>query len=150
LVELGINHEEQHHELILTDAKHVLWTNPSRPVYRPREGEARSVADTQTAADASRAGSPTGTPAPAPAEGRQAGRNAPAARSAELRWIAFEGGMREIGAAGAGFRFDNERPSHRVWLEPWALASRLTTCAEYLRFMADGGYERPELWLADG
>ena len=34
LIELGINHEQQHQELIVTDVKNGLWTNPLRPAYR--------------------------------------------------------------------------------------------------------------------
>jgi ergothioneine biosynthesis protein EgtB len=56
----------------------------------------------------------------------------------------------EIGHAGAGFSFDNERPRHKVWLGPYALADRLVTVAEYMEFMEDGGYQRPDLWLAEG
>lgn len=67
-----------------------------------------------------------------------------------LRWARFEGGLVEIGHSGGGFAFDNEGPRHRVWLEPFALASRLVTCGEYLAFVEDGGYARPELWLSDG
>ena len=59
------------------------------------------------------------------------------------------GGIEEIGASG-GFCFDNELPRHRLWLEDFAIANRLVTNAEYAEFIADGGYEKPALWLADG
>lgn len=65
-------------------------------------------------------------------------------------WQAFDGGLVETGAAAEGFAFDNERPAHRVWLEPFALAADLVTNAEWQAFMDDGGYRRPELWLSDG
>lgn len=67
-----------------------------------------------------------------------------------LRWIGFEGGVAEIGHDGRGFAFDNEGPRHRVFIEPCALADRLVTVGEYLDFMEDDGYARPELWLSDG
>jgi dimethylhistidine N-methyltransferase len=70
------------------------------------------------------------------------------------RFVAFEGGLVEIGHAGPnsdrGFAFDNESPRHKVWLEPFELADRLVTNAEWLAFMADGGYRRAELWLSEG
>jgi dimethylhistidine N-methyltransferase len=69
---------------------------------------------------------------------------------AALTYTAFPGGLVEIGHSGAGFGFDNEAPRHRVWLEPFRLANRLVTNAEWLAFMADRGYERPEFWLSDG
>ena len=62
----------------------------------------------------------------------------------------FDGGLVEIGHGGAGFAFDNEGPAHRVWLEPYALANDLVSNADWLAFIADGGYARPELWLSDG
>ncbi len=113
LVEVGLHHEQQHQELMLTDLKHLLAQNPLSPVYR-----ARHEAD-----------------APAPPQ---------------VRWHAFEGGLRRIGHGGESFAFDNEGPRHRVFLEPFELASRLVTCGEMLDFLADGGYRRPELWLSDG
>ena len=67
-----------------------------------------------------------------------------------LEWRSFEGGRVEIGAEGDGFTFDNEGPRHSVLLEPFELASRPVTAGEYLAFIADGGYERSELWLSDG
>ena len=109
---LGLHHEQQHQELMLTDIKHVLSINPLRPVYR----EARPVL-----------------------------RNA-----APLRWQSYPGGVAEIGYDGAAFAFDNEFPRHRVYAEPFLLASRLVTNAEWLAFMADGGYRQPLLWLSDG
>src|SRR5690348_6699059 len=74
-----------------------------------------------------------------------------AARAAPpLEWQNFAGGLVEIGHEGAGFAFDNEGPRHKVWLEPFRLATRLVTNGEYLAFVADGGYRRPEFWLSDG
>ena len=113
LVELGLHHEQQHQELILMDAKHLLSLNPLRPAYR------------------------TASPAPV-------------AEPEPLTWTAFEGGLTGIGHDSEGFAFDNEGPRHRVWLEPFALASRPVDCAEYLAFIDDGGYRRPELWLSAG
>lgn len=65
-------------------------------------------------------------------------------------WQAFEGGLVEIGDAADSFAFDNERPAHRVWLEPFELAADLVANSEWLAFMNDGGYARPDLWLSDG
>ncbi len=70
-----------------------------------------------------------------------------------IRWLDYEGGLVEIGhssEAADGFSFDNELPRHQQWLAPYRLADRLVTNGEWLAFMADGGYERPELWLSDG
>ena len=75
---------------------------------------------------------------------------APAAGPEPLRFVAFEGGLVEIGHEGEGFAFDNEGPRHKVWLERFELADRLVSNGEWLAFIADGGYRRPELWLAEG
>ncbi|HEV2162919.1 MAG TPA: ergothioneine biosynthesis protein EgtB [Stellaceae bacterium] len=74
----------------------------------------------------------------------------PARAAPALEWQPFVGGLVEIGDAESGFAFDNERPRHKVWLEPFRLATRLVTNGEYLAFVADGGYRRPEFWLSDG
>ena len=114
LAELGLNHEQQHQELLLTDILHAFWTQPLRPAYAP------------------------------PAERDQTPSTAP------LRWISHPGGTVEIGVPDGSFAFDNERPRHAVLLSPYKLASRLATNAEYLDFIHDKGYQRPELWLSDG
>ena len=114
LVELGLHHEQQHQELLLMDAKHLLAQNPLKPAY---QAVAAAAPDTGTV---------------------------------PLAWREFEGGLVEIGHAGGSFAFDNEGPRHRTWLEPFALATRPTNCGEYLAFMADGGYRRPEFWLSAG
>jgi ergothioneine biosynthesis protein EgtB len=119
LLTLGLHHEQQHQELLLTDIKHVFSVNPLRPAYREPGGAAELI--------------------PAPAG------STPAAG-----WIAFEGGVHEVGHAGAGFAYDNEGPRHRHYLEPFTLADRLVTNGEYLEFIEDGGYRRPELWLSLG
>jgi ergothioneine biosynthesis protein EgtB len=119
-VELGLHHEQQHQELILTDIKHVLGSNPLRPAYRP------------AASDASDADDDGGTSI-APAKFRP-----------------FGEGLVSIGHHGPGFAFDNEGPRHRVFLRGFALGDRPVTCGEYLDFMRDGGYGRATLWLSDG
>ena len=65
-------------------------------------------------------------------------------------WIPYEGGLVNVGFAGDGFAFDNELPRHGEYLRPFALASRLVSCGEYLDFVEDGGYRRPDLWLSAG
>ncbi len=65
-------------------------------------------------------------------------------------WVSFEGGLTEVGASDDGFAFDNERPAHRVWLEAFSLAADLTTNGDWIEFIDDGGYRRPEFWLSDG
>jgi ergothioneine biosynthesis protein EgtB len=119
-IELGVNHEEQHQELLLTDILHAFFTNPLRPAYRPADSSAESH--------------PIALCPDAPA----------------LRFVTFEGGTREAGFSGEGFSFDNEHDRHKVWLEPYSLGSRLVTCGEYAAFIADGGYRRAELWLSAG
>jgi ergothioneine biosynthesis protein EgtB len=116
-VELGLQHEQQHQELILTDIKHALGMNPLRPSYR---------------------------------EASLAGDRPPAAAVPALGFRAFPEGMASIGHEGEGFAFDNEGPRHRRFLRGFELAERPITCGEYLAFMADSGYQRPELWLSDG
>jgi ergothioneine biosynthesis protein EgtB len=73
-----------------------------------------------------------------------------AAETAPIEWLASEAGVREIGANASDFHFDNETPRHEVLVQPHAIASRLVTNGEYLEFIADGGYERTELWLDAG
>jgi ergothioneine biosynthesis protein EgtB len=113
LVELGLHHEQQHQELILTDLKYTLACNPLKPAYHQRRVE-------------------------------------PAGAAGDLRWHEFDEGLHWIGHDGGGFAFDNESPRHRVFTEAFRLADRLTTNGEYLAFIEDGGYSRPELWLSDG
>jgi ergothioneine biosynthesis protein EgtB len=128
LVELGMNHEQQHQELILTDLKHVFSVNPLRPSYT--EPGARPEGEHPRA----EVGGTPWTPPPAD----------------PVRWIPFDGGLHEIGYAGTGFHFDNEAPRHRRFIEPFALADRPATNAEYLAFMEDGGYQRAALWMSEG
>ena len=130
LVELGLHHEQQHQELLLMDALHLLSLNPTAPAYDDRD---HGRPDGQSA--------PVATVAP-PAAARQPG--------APVGLLEFEGGLVEIGHLGAGFAYDNELPRHQVWLEPFALEDRLVTCGEWCEFIEDGGYQRPELWLSDG
>ncbi len=68
----------------------------------------------------------------------------------QQRWIAYQGGLIEIGHAGDQFAFDNEGPRHQVFLQPFELASHPVTHGDFAAFIADGGYRRPELWLSMG
>ena len=113
LVTLGLNHEEQHQELILTDVKHLLSRNPLAPAYARHEPSI-------------------------------------ARRPTKPSWVDVPGGIREIGADDSAFAFDNEGPRHRALLQDCQLASHPVGCREYVAFMDDKGYRRPELWLAMG
>lgn len=115
VVELGIQHEQQHQELMLTDIKHVLSCNPLFPQYQAR---------------------PATPPATAPIDGSE--------------WRSFEGGIQRFGFSGDEFCFDNECPRHEALLTDFALQDRLVTNREFLEFMNDGGYQRPEFWLSMG
>jgi ergothioneine biosynthesis protein EgtB len=73
-----------------------------------------------------------------------------APRRPDPNWVSFDGGLHRFGYGGPDFAFDHEGPEHDAVLTPFALASRPVTNAEYLAFMEDGGYQRPEFWLSDG
>jgi ergothioneine biosynthesis protein EgtB len=117
---LGTHHEEQHQELLLVDIKHVLSMNPA-------VGPAYRDAVVADSAD-----------------------------PGDVGWIDFDGGIVEVGRRCSntdpvdGFAFDNEAPCHEVRLYDFALADRLVTAGEWLAFIDDGGYRRPELWKSDG
>src|SRR3546814_3916858 len=76
-------------------------------------------------------------------------RPVPSEPARPLRWVRFDGGIRRIGHDGEGFAYDNEGPRHDVLLRPFRLASRPASNAEWMAFIADGGYRRPELWLSE-
>ncbi len=119
-VALGLEHEQQHLELIATDIKHALFTNPLHPAYmeagpRPTQpGNQTGLAFTSFPAGLTEIGI---SPAPDDPE---------------------------------AFAFDNETPRHTVFLQPFAIANRLVTAREYLAFIDDDGYTRPALWLSEG
>lgn len=114
VIHIGINHEQQHQELILTDIKHVFSQNPLYPVYKKSRKTPKNRTD-----------------------------NKPF-------WMDFGGGVYEIGNNGQDFGYDNEFPRHKTYIEPFSLFSRLITNAEYMEFIDDGAYIKPELWLSDG
>jgi ergothioneine biosynthesis protein EgtB len=113
LLTLGLHHEQQHQELILTDILHAFSCNPLLPAYAPAKPQA-------------------------------------ARTSSEAAWLDHPGGVVEIGHDGQGFAFDNEGPRHKVLLHPFRIAARPVSNGDFLRFIADGGYRRPEFWLSDG
>lgn len=116
-VKLGLAHEQQHQELILTDILSAFYENPAWPVYREKPPSApRRLSQSPEA----------------------------------LSWKAFSGGLVEIGCHSNHFSFDNERPRHRVYLEPFQLASRPITVGDVKEFIRAGGYRQPLLWLSAG
>jgi ergothioneine biosynthesis protein EgtB len=117
---LGLNHEQQHQELALTDIKNAFFCNPLRPAYREGplfEGDVSAASEMKW-------------------HGFDAG--------------LFEIGYPLRAADPLDFCFDNETPRHKVYLEPFQIANRKVTCREFLEFMADDGYRRAEFWLSDG
>ncbi|HWY50053.1 MAG TPA: ergothioneine biosynthesis protein EgtB [Chthoniobacterales bacterium] len=114
ILTLGIHHEQQHQELLITDIKHVFAQNPLYPVFRQRNAETNKI-DIEP-----------------------------------LKFVEFDEATIEIGHNGSGFAYDNEGPRHRALVLPFSLADRLVTNGEYLEFIADNGYSRPEFWLSLG
>lgn len=152
LVELGLHHEQQHQELLLMDIKHVLSCNPLQPAYSPAPEGARAGVRADGPARAPggvSAGVGRGMDVGETGTGTGA-RTAAAGEATKPGWIEHQGGAVEIGHRGGGFAFDNERPRHLVQLSPFAVADRPVNCGEWLAFVDDGGYFRPELWLSDG
>ena len=114
LVVLGLQHEQQHQELLLADIKYIFSCNPLFPNY-----DAAILWEEKSEPDAP-------------------------------EWIEMASGKYDIGWAGDGFCFDNELGRHTVWLSAFALCKSLVTNAEYLEFIADGGYQNFSLWHAEG
>src|ERR1700719_582377 len=113
LVEIGLHHEQQHQELMLTDILHVFSENPTAPTFDP--------------------------------DWRW-----PQCASRRDDWCELPEGIHTVGHQTQGFCFDNETPAHRALVGPVRLARTLVTNGEWLAFMRDGGYARPDLWLSDG
>ncbi len=113
LVILGLNHEQQHQELLLTDLKHTLGHNPIFPVYK-EDGDLTNSTNEETG------------------------------------WCKIAEGLYEIGHQGNGFCYDNELGRHKVYLQDVEVNKALVTNAEYLEFIAAGGYENFDLWLDEG
>ncbi len=130
LIELGIQHEQQHQELFLTDILATFAENPLEPAYGVLDRHCEEPKATRQ---------PSGT---------EAGLRR-SARNDELSWIEGRDGIVDIGATGS-FSFDCERPRHRALLHPHAIADRCVTNGEWHEFIADGGYSTPSLWLSEG
>jgi len=111
---LGMHHEQQHQELLITDIKHVFAQNPLHPVFRERNRDL-------------------------------AGR-----KISPIQFIDFEETVPAIGHDGDGFAYDNEGPRHRALVPAFSLATRPITNGEYIAFIEDNGYNRPEFWLSLG
>jgi len=112
IIEIGLHHEQQHQELMLTDLKHNFAINPLFPAYQDSTNY--------------------------PSLSNEA---------LSLQWLAYPEGIYEIGHNGYGFSYDNEEPRHKTYVDAFELGNRLVTNGEYLNFIEDGGYQRPELWL---
>jgi ergothioneine biosynthesis protein EgtB len=119
---LGIHHEQQHQELLITDIKHIFAQNPLYPVFRP--GRARPPKAPKSSTD-------------------------PEAQHRDAL-VDFDEAIVEIGHAGRGFAYDNEGPRHQVLVPAFSLASSPVTNGEYIAFIEDNGYRRSEFWLSLG
>src|SRR5215468_2242178 len=106
ILEIGLHHEQQHQELVLTDILHAFAQNPVAPAY-------------------------------------DANWRAPPAPSSAGAFVALPSGIHGIGFEGEGYCFDNERPAHQVLLQPACIGRGLVTNAQWLEFMAEGGYATP-------
>lgn len=119
-IELGLHHEQQHQELLLTDIKHALWCNPLKPAYRP---------DLPVASASAAAGALDWL-----------GQEEAIVEIGAAAWPLDTG----------RFAFDNESPRHRVLMPAHAIATRPVTNAEYRDFVDAGSYRDAALWLSDG
>ena len=147
LIELGIAHEQQHQELLLTDIKHAFAQNPLGPSVYPPTPSSAHVELVETSRATVGAGARSLDFGPIGSEvNPERGRGA----RDERAWIEHPGGIVRVGYESLGFAFDNEGPAHDVLLQPFALATTLVTNAEWDAFIADGGYRTPALWLSDG
>jgi ergothioneine biosynthesis protein EgtB len=126
LIELGLHHEQQHQELLVMDIKHGLFANPLRPAFdaKVRLPHLRKGPESHGFDDPK--------------------------VSADNGWLESDTRVGVIGHLGSGFSFDNELPAHDVSLVPYAIQNRPVNCGEWIDFIDDGGYKRPELWLSDG
>lgn len=113
LLEIGIHHEKQHQELLLTDIKYILGNNPLLPKY-------------------------SNTIQEHPIENHQ------------QEWISIEEGIYEIGHNSDDFCYDNELSRHKVYLHPYEISNMLVTNSEFFEFIDAGGYQKFELWHAEG
>jgi ergothioneine biosynthesis protein EgtB len=121
LLVLGMHHEQQHQELLITDIKHVFSQNPLYPVFRAGRARHSVRAEERTATECR-----------------------------PYEFIDFDEEIAEIGHDGSGFAYDNEGPRHRALVPAFSLASRPVTNGEYIAFIEDNGYNRPEFWLSLG
>src|SRR5512141_1303533 len=113
ILEIGLHHEQQHEELLITDILHAFAQNPTDPVY-------------------------------------DAAWQMPRATQGPRGFVDVPSGIMTIGHEGQGFCFDNETPFHDELIPKMRIARHLVTNAEWLEFIAAGGYTTPSLWLADG
>ncbi|MGQ0743429.1 MAG: ergothioneine biosynthesis protein EgtB [Acidimicrobiales bacterium] len=138
LVALGLQHEQQHQELLVMDITHVLSCHPDRPTYgRLPWWPTRSMSS-----GSQLCGLGAGPARSGPGRGRQVSESA--------RWTTTRSGLIDTGHGGVGFAFDNEHPRHAQWMNPFGVGLDLVTNGQWWEFMASGGYQRPELWMSDG
>ncbi len=145
-VELGLQHEQQHQELMRTDWLALIAVNPLGSLalssVKPAEGEQLRLSDLPCQPGA-------GEPADGSAD-KDDNDNDNDENDSVCRWWPVPGGLVHIGHAGPGFCFDNELPAHQVFVEPFEMARCLVSQLDYLRFIDDGAYRNPAWWLSDG
>lgn len=125
---LGLNHEQQHQELLCTDIKYILGNNPLFPAYSPLKAATLALAGSET-------------------EGEE---SAISCQNPEQGFLKINEGVYEVGFTGEGFCFDNELTRHKVYLQDLEISRELVTNAEYLEFIEEKGYSDFRHWHADG
>ena len=136
LVRLGLEHEMQHQELLVYDIKHLLADQFDAPI-KPAPAASAKVAGMAEIegglfwlGHASQVQSPKSK-----------------VQSPESSVVSPES---SVLSPNYDFAFDNEKPTHQVFLHDYALDRAPVSNGDFLAFIRDGGYENFRWWFSEG